>query len=283
MNVGQPEAGAADSFFPSSNLLSAPAHSALLLEQLPTACAGTAQQPVEADIQGHALYGDLVRAVVGCRQSIAANDKNEQRRLEGLQQAALRSAATMQAGGGGGGGAWQQQQQQQQASLGTFMSAYVAAMRGYGEALDEGMAKVETLGRDFDACVADMLTDAVKGNGLSDKMDVESGAAEEEEDETGAVPRAMNRVKLEPGEGGAVPDAMKEKLLELQEEFSKTKRSGKLPDQALALLKEWWSANETHPYPTEADKKQLIEATGLESMQINNWFINQRKRHWKAA
>lgn len=25
----------------------------------------------------------------------------------------------------------------------------------------------------------------------------------------------------------------------------------------------------------------LAEATGLDQKQINNWFINQRKRHWK--
>lgn len=33
----------------------------------------------------------------------------------------------------------------------------------------------------------------------------------------------------------------------------------------------------------EADKLTLAEATGLDQKQINNWFINQRKRHWKPA
>lgn len=27
----------------------------------------------------------------------------------------------------------------------------------------------------------------------------------------------------------------------------------------------------------------LAEATGLDQKQINNWFINQRKRHWKPS
>lgn len=33
----------------------------------------------------------------------------------------------------------------------------------------------------------------------------------------------------------------------------------------------------------EADKLSLAESTGLDQKQINNWFINQRKRHWKPS
>ncbi|KAL3577786.1 hypothetical protein D5086_019290 [Populus alba] len=32
-----------------------------------------------------------------------------------------------------------------------------------------------------------------------------------------------------------------------------------------------------------ADKIALAESTGLDQKQINNWFINQRKRHWKPS
>lgn len=35
-------------------------------------------------------------------------------------------------------------------------------------------------------------------------------------------------------------------------------------------------------YVQEADKMALAEETGLDQKQINNWFINQRKRHWKS-
>lgn len=31
----------------------------------------------------------------------------------------------------------------------------------------------------------------------------------------------------------------------------------------------------------EEEKMKLSEVTGLDQKQINNWFINQRKRHWK--
>ena len=33
----------------------------------------------------------------------------------------------------------------------------------------------------------------------------------------------------------------------------------------------------------EAQKLALAESTGLDLKQINNWFINQRKRHWKPS
>ena len=33
----------------------------------------------------------------------------------------------------------------------------------------------------------------------------------------------------------------------------------------------------------ETEKLALAETTGLDQKQINNWFINQRKRHWKPT
>jgi len=33
----------------------------------------------------------------------------------------------------------------------------------------------------------------------------------------------------------------------------------------------------------EEEKLKLSEVTGLDQKQINNWFINQRKRHWKPS
>ena len=33
----------------------------------------------------------------------------------------------------------------------------------------------------------------------------------------------------------------------------------------------------------EEEKMRLSEITGLDQKQINNWFINQRKRHWKPS
>lgn len=33
----------------------------------------------------------------------------------------------------------------------------------------------------------------------------------------------------------------------------------------------------------EEEKNRLSEITGLDPKQINNWFINQRKRHWRPS
>ncbi|KAL3644511.1 Homeobox protein knotted-1-like [Castilleja foliolosa] len=69
----------------------------------------------------------------------------------------------------------------------------------------------------------------------------------------------------------------------LKLEFSKKKKKGKLPKEARQTLLDWWSVHYKWPYPTEADKISLAETTGLDQKQINNWFINQRKRHWKPS
>ncbi|KAK6930988.1 KNOX1 [Dillenia turbinata] len=69
----------------------------------------------------------------------------------------------------------------------------------------------------------------------------------------------------------------------LKQEFSKKKKKGKLPKEARQTLLEWWNLHYKWPYPTEADKIALAQSTGLDQKQINNWFINQRKRHWKPS
>ncbi|KAK1363126.1 homeobox protein knotted-1-like 6 [Heracleum sosnowskyi] len=69
----------------------------------------------------------------------------------------------------------------------------------------------------------------------------------------------------------------------LKNEFSNTKKKTKLPREARQVLLDWWSIHYKWPYPTEADKVALADSTGLDQKQINNWFINQRKRHWKPS
>lgn len=69
----------------------------------------------------------------------------------------------------------------------------------------------------------------------------------------------------------------------LKQEFLKKKKKGKLPKEARQKLLEWWNVHYKWPYPSETDKVALAESTGLDQKQINNWFINQRKRHWKPS
>ncbi|KAL6647796.1 hypothetical protein ACP70R_015233 [Stipagrostis hirtigluma subsp. patula] len=72
-------------------------------------------------------------------------------------------------------------------------------------------------------------------------------------------------------------------LSSLRQEFSKKKKKGKLPKEARQKLLHWWELHYKWPYPSETEKIALAESTGLDQKQINNWFINQRKRHWKPS
>ncbi|OIW14007.1 hypothetical protein TanjilG_09358 [Lupinus angustifolius] len=69
----------------------------------------------------------------------------------------------------------------------------------------------------------------------------------------------------------------------LKQEFMKKRKKGKLPKEARLQLLDWWSRHYKWPYPSESQKLALAESTGLDQKQINNWFINQRKRHWKPS
>uniref|UniRef100_A0A0D9VXA8 Homeobox domain-containing protein n=1 Tax=Leersia perrieri TaxID=77586 RepID=A0A0D9VXA8_9ORYZ len=72
-------------------------------------------------------------------------------------------------------------------------------------------------------------------------------------------------------------------LSSLWRELSKKKKKGKLPRDARQKLLHWWQLHYRWPYPSELEKAALAESTGLDAKQINNWFINQRKRHWKPT
>ncbi|KAG8381714.1 hypothetical protein BUALT_Bualt05G0001400 [Buddleja alternifolia] len=72
----------------------------------------------------------------------------------------------------------------------------------------------------------------------------------------------------------------KEKIVDIREEILRKRRAGKLPGDTTSVLKAWWQSHSKWPYPTEEDKVRLVQETGLQLKQINNWFINQRKRNW---
>ncbi|KAI4376874.1 hypothetical protein MLD38_014583 [Melastoma candidum] len=74
----------------------------------------------------------------------------------------------------------------------------------------------------------------------------------------------------------------KEKIIDIREEILRKRRAGKLPGDTTSVLKAWWQSHSKWPYPTEEDKIRLVQETGLQLKQINNWFINQRKRNWHS-
>ncbi|XP_076313916.1 homeobox protein Meis1-like isoform X1 [Tachypleus tridentatus] len=62
------------------------------------------------------------------------------------------------------------------------------------------------------------------------------------------------------------------------ERVKKQKKRGLFPKVATNMLRAWLFQHLSHPYPSEDQKKQLSRDTGLTILQVNNWFINARRR-----
>nr|XP_033773993.1 homeobox protein PKNOX2 isoform X3 [Geotrypetes seraphini] len=72
-------------------------------------------------------------------------------------------------------------------------------------------------------------------------------------------------------------------LLDNEDKKSKNKR-GVLPKHATNIMRSWLFQHlmvrqlPNHPYPTEDEKRQIAAQTNLTLLQVNNWFINARRR-----
>ena len=55
------------------------------------------------------------------------------------------------------------------------------------------------------------------------------------------------------------------------------------PQPAVEYLTKWYNNHEMNPYPTNAEKEEMVTATGLTMKQIDRWFGSERKRRKKAA
>ncbi|ELK24002.1 Homeobox protein Meis3 [Myotis davidii] len=65
---------------------------------------------------------------------------------------------------------------------------------------------------------------------------------------------------------------------ELDPERRRNKKRGIFPKVATNIMRAWLFQHLSHPYPSEEQKKQLAQDTGLTILQVNNWFINARRR-----
>ncbi|KAF5945890.1 hypothetical protein HYC85_016118 [Camellia sinensis] len=141
-----------------------------------------------------------------------------------------------------------------------------------------GVAPVEGTGAtmsDDDDDQADSDTNLLDGS-LDGPDTMGFGPLVPTESERSLMERVRQELKHELKQG------YKEKLVDIREEILRKRRAGKLPGDTTSLLKAWWQSHSKWPYPTEEDKARLVQETGLQLKQINNWFINQRKRNWHS-
>ncbi|KAI3467980.1 hypothetical protein Pfo_024643 [Paulownia fortunei] len=121
---------------------------------------------------------------------------------------------------------------------------------------------------DSDANLFDGSLDGADGMGFGPLIPTES--------ERSLMERVRQELKHE------LKNGYKEKIVDIREEILRKRRAGKLPGDTTSVLKAWWQSHSKWPYPTEEDKARLVQETGLQLKQINNWFINQRKRNWHS-
>ncbi|KAL7551090.1 hypothetical protein ACHAWF_014286, partial [Thalassiosira exigua] len=57
----------------------------------------------------------------------------------------------------------------------------------------------------------------------------------------------------------------------------------RLPESARRYLKEWMLSPEhcDHPYPSPEEKARIMSEAGIDLAELNNWFVNNRKRFWR--
>jgi len=69
---------------------------------------------------------------------------------------------------------------------------------------------------------------------------------------------------------------------QLQSNCGRQRRRNHAPEK-LSVLVEWFDAHSDEPYPTPEEKSVLSKQTGMAIRQIEHWFTNRRKRHWRNA
>ncbi|XP_043707907.1 homeotic protein knotted-1-like [Telopea speciosissima] len=168
--------------------------------------------------------------------------------------------------------------------LDQFMEAYYDMLVKYREELMKPIQEAMEFMQRVEAQLTTLTHGPVRIL-TSDEKCEGVGSSEEDQDNSGGE---METPEIDPrSEDRELKNHLLKKysgyLSSLKQELSKKKKKGKLPKDARQKLLNWWELHYKWPYPSETEKVALAESTGLDQKQINNWFINQRKRHWKPS
>ncbi|CAF2089009.1 unnamed protein product [Brassica napus] len=246
----------------------------------------------KAEILSHPLYEQLLSAHVACLR--IATPVDQLPRIDAQLAQSQHVVAKYSTLGGGGQGLVGDDKE-----LDQFMTHYVLLLCSFKEQLQQHV-RVHAM----EAVMAcweieqslQSLTGVSPGEGMGATMsDDEDEQVESDanmfdggldvlgfgpliptESERSLMERVRQELKHELKQG------YKEKIVDIREEILRKRRAGKLPGDTTSVLKAWWQSHSKWPYPTEEDKARLVQETGLQLKQINNWFINQRKRNWHS-
>ena len=59
---------------------------------------------------------------------------------------------------------------------------------------------------------------------------------------------------------------------------SRPPKRKRAPSDSFAVVNTWFDANIDNPYPTEDQKEELVQQSGLKKKQIEDWLYSQRKK-----
>ncbi|KAK3149202.1 hypothetical protein QOZ80_3AG0214260 [Eleusine coracana subsp. coracana] len=217
-------------------------------------------EAIKAKIMSHPQYSALLTAYLDCQKVGAPPEVSDR-----LSSVAAKLDAQK----------WQDQRRTARADpeLDQFMEAYCNMLVKYQEELARPIKEAAEFFKGVERQL-DSITDSSACEGAGSSEDDQDTSCPEEAVDPCAEDKELKHQLLRKYGGY---------LGSLRQEFSKRKKKGKLPKEARQKLLHWWELHYKWPYPSETEKIALAEATGLDQKQINNWFINQRKRHWKPT
>ncbi|KAF2307307.1 hypothetical protein GH714_026220 [Hevea brasiliensis] len=228
---------------------------------------------IKTQIANHPRYPDLVSAYIECQKVGAPPEMASLLEEIGGDKYSIKSCCSDVGA---------------DPELDEFMESYCEVLHRYKEELSRPFDEATT----FLGNIELQLSNLCKGT-LTKTFDYyasdEAAGTSDEELSCGEVEASESQESS--GGGRPCDEDLKGMLLRkysgylsnLRKEFSKKRKKGKLPKDARMILLDWWNNHYRWPYPTEEEKVKLSEITGLDQKQINNWFINQRKRHWKPS
>ncbi|KAK4339739.1 hypothetical protein RND71_041201 [Anisodus tanguticus] len=232
---------------------------------------------IKVQIANHPLYPNLLSAYLQCRKVGAPQEMASILEEISKENNLISSCHTTEIG--------------TDPELDEFMESYCAVLVKYKEELSKPFDEATTFLNNIESqlsslCKENLITSTSfnSNNYLSD----EAGGTSDEDLGCEEMEAADSQESSANREGD---NELKEMLMRkysgylssLRNEFLKKRKKGKLPKDARIALLDWWNTHYRWPYPTEEEKNRLSEMTGLDQKQINNWFINQRKRHWRPS